>query len=130
MLANLITALGWVGAVAGIIAYLMVSRGKWIAASLAFQLTNLGAATLMFAVAAMNGVWPSASANLAWMGIGVISTHKILKEREISLRQVAGKVIPKSLCTFEVSSASANAWSKIGGQGGSMGYGSQTRLAG
>ena len=129
MLVNLITAFGWVGAVAGLTAYMMVSRGKWVAASLAFQLTNVAAATMMFAVAAMNGVWPSAAANLAWIGIGVITTHKILKERDFSLRRSARFGIKRSLRAIEVSSASANAWSSVAGAG-SFGHGSHVRLAG
>jgi len=129
VLYNLVTVFGWVGAVAGITAYLMVSRGKWIAASLTFQLTNVASATMMFTVAAVNGVWPSASANVAWMAIGIISTHKILKERDFSLRKVARNSVRRSLRAFEVSSASSNAWAKVAGQGGSMGYGSHSRLA-
>jgi len=130
VLVNLITAFGWIGAFAGIFAYLMVSRGKWIAASLTFQLTNVAAASAMFAVAAMNGVWPSAAANVAWLGIGVISTYQILKQREFSLRRALS--LPKkarSLTAYEVSSASAISWSRVAGQGGYMGHGSHTRLA-
>lgn len=130
MLVNLITAFGWLGAFAGIFAYLMVSRGKWIAASLTFQLTNVVAAFLMFMVAAMNGVWPSAAANVAWLGIGLISTHKILRERDFSVRRLAAKGAARSMRAFEVMSASTNAWSSVAGQGGSQGFGSHTRLAG
>lgn len=130
MLVNVITAFGWVGAAAGLTAYMMVSRGKWIAASLAFQLTNVIAAGLMSAVAVVNGVWPSAAANMAWIGIGVITIHKILKERDFSLRKTAIKGIERSLRAIEVSSAAANSWSTVGGQGGSFGYGSHSRLAG
>ena len=129
MLVNLITAFGWVGAVAGLAAYMMVSRGKWIAASLAFQLTNVASAAMMFTVAAWNGVWPSAAANVAWATIGVITTAKILKERDFSLRNMAKKTVTRSLRAFEVSSASSNAWARVAGQGGSLGYGSHSRLA-
>ncbi|WP_265522389.1 CBU_0592 family membrane protein [Oerskovia flava] len=70
-LLTLVTALGWVGAAAGVVAYAMVSRGRWAPTSLPFQLTNLTAASLMCLVAAVNGVWPSAVANIVWMVIGV-----------------------------------------------------------
>ena len=80
-LISLITLLGWVGAVAGIVAYGMVSRGQWGPGSFAFQLTNLGGATAMFLVAAVNGVWPSAAANVAWMVIGTHATITILRRR-------------------------------------------------
>ncbi|PZR53197.1 hypothetical protein DNL40_09435 [Xylanimonas oleitrophica] len=80
-LITLITVLGWVGAVAGIVAYGMVSKGRWGAGSFAFQLTNLGGATAMFLVAAVNGVWPSAAANVAWIVIGAHATLTILRKR-------------------------------------------------
>ena len=128
MLVNLITVFGWIGAVTGILAYSMVSRGKWVSASLTFQLTNVIAGIMMFAVAAYNGVWPSAAANVAWIGIGVISAYRILKERNFSIRGMVMSPTARALHASEVSSASANAWSRIAGQGGSLGYGSQARL--
>jgi len=131
MFVHIITALGWAGAFAGILAYSMVSRGKWVAASFTFQLTNIAAAMAMFAVAAINGVWPSAAANVAWLGIGVISTFRIMKERgySLSLKSFSRSLPHRALSVFEVSSASANAWSQVGGQGGPLGYGSHSRLA-
>ncbi|MCL1871757.1 MAG: hypothetical protein FWF90_15280 [Promicromonosporaceae bacterium] len=77
----LITLFGWVGAVAGIVAYGMVSKGHWGPGSFAFQLTNLGGAAAMFLVAMVNGVWPSAAANVAWIVIGGHSTLTILRKR-------------------------------------------------
>jgi hypothetical protein len=76
-----ITALGWVGAVAGITAYAMVSQGRWNAGSYAFQLVNLGGAVALFLVAAAGGIWPSAAATVAWMVIGVHSTVTIARRR-------------------------------------------------
>lgn len=67
---TLVTALGWLGAVAGLVAYGMVTRGRWSPSSLPFQVANMCGATLMFLVAAVNGVWPSAAANAAWILIG------------------------------------------------------------
>jgi hypothetical protein len=67
---TLVTALGWLGAVAGLVAYGMVTKGRWSPSSLPFQVANMCGATLMFLVAAVNGVWPSAAANAAWMLIG------------------------------------------------------------
>ncbi|WP_159793205.1 CBU_0592 family membrane protein [Puerhibacterium puerhi] len=85
-LVTVITVLGWVGAVAGIVAYGMVSKGRWGAGSLAFQITNLGGAVLMFLVAAANGVWPSAAANVAWIVIGGQALTTILRERAAQRR--------------------------------------------
>lgn len=80
-LVTVITVFGWVGAAAGIVAYGMVSKGQWGPGSFAFQLTNVGAATAMFLVAAVNGVWPSAAANVAWMVIGTHATVTIVRKR-------------------------------------------------
>ncbi|MHA7134442.1 CBU_0592 family membrane protein [Oerskovia turbata] len=65
-----VTPLGWVGAIAAVTAYAMVTRGRWSGDSLRFQLTNFVGASLMCLVAAVNGVWPSAVANVVWIVIG------------------------------------------------------------
>jgi hypothetical protein len=123
LLYNLITAFGYLGAAAGILAYSMVSRGKWQAASLTFQVTNLAGAIAMFSVAIANGVWPSAAANVAWIGIGVVTLQKIIKDRK-----ARGIRLPRALHAFEVSCASTQSWNRVAGQGGAVGFGSMTRL--
>ncbi len=65
------TLLGWVGAVGGVSAYAMVTRGKWTACGLPFQLTNFVAAGFLCTTAARGGVWPSVAANVVWMAVGV-----------------------------------------------------------
>lgn len=69
-LTTVVTAFGWVGAAAGLVAYAMVSQGKWRPDSVAFQATNMCAAGVLMAVAALNGVWPSAVSNIAAIVIG------------------------------------------------------------
>ncbi|WP_255371707.1 hypothetical protein [Cellulosimicrobium sp. CUA-896] len=81
--------LGWVGAAAGVVAYAMVSRGRWTPSSAHFQLTNLTAAGLMGLVAATNGVWPSVFANLVWIVIGVQAVALLVKARRRRLAEVA-----------------------------------------
>lgn len=76
------TALGWVGALAGLVAYAMVSRGRWNADSLAFQGTNMLAAVTMLTVAASNGVWPSAAANIAAILIGANALATVLRAKK------------------------------------------------
>lgn len=76
------TALGWVGAIAGLVAYAMVSRGRWNADSLAFQGTNMLAGVTMLTVAATNGVWPSAAANIAAILIGANAVVTVLRARK------------------------------------------------
>ncbi|WP_139123175.1 CBU_0592 family membrane protein [Cellulosimicrobium cellulans] len=81
--------LGWVGAAAGVVAYAMVSRGRWTPSSAHFQLTNLGAAGLMGLVAAANGVWPSVFANLVWIVIGVQAVVLLVRARRRRLAEIA-----------------------------------------
>lgn len=78
--------LGWIGAAAGVVAYAMVSRGRWAPSSAPFQLTNLTAAGLMGMVAAANGVWPSVAANLVWVLIGAQAIVVIVRARRARRR--------------------------------------------
>ncbi|WP_194226641.1 CBU_0592 family membrane protein [Cellulosimicrobium cellulans] len=78
--------LGWIGAAAGVVAYAMVSRGRWAPSSAPFQLTNLTAAGLMGMVAAANGVWPSVAANLVWVLIGAQAVVVIVRARRARRR--------------------------------------------
>lgn len=75
------TAFGWVGAVAGLVAYAMVSQGKWRPDSVVFQATNLCAALILMGVAAINGVWPSAAANVAAIAIGGNALWMVARSR-------------------------------------------------
>jgi hypothetical protein len=83
------TALGWVGAIAGLVAYAMVSRGRWNADSLAFQGTNMLAGVTMLTVAATNGVWPSAAANIAAILIGANAVTTVLRAKKRKAEQQA-----------------------------------------
>ncbi|MBE1877882.1 hypothetical protein [Myceligenerans pegani] len=78
---TVLTALGWVGAVAGLVAYAMVSQGKWRPDSIAFQATNVSAASILMAVAALNGVWPSAASNIAAIAIGGNALFMVARAR-------------------------------------------------
>ncbi|MEU4361607.1 hypothetical protein [Promicromonospora sp. NPDC023987] len=76
-----ITVLGWFGALAGIVAYAMVSRGRWSADSLAFQGTNVLAATILMTVAGANGAWPSAASNTVVIVIGANAVFTVVRGR-------------------------------------------------
>lgn len=76
-----VTVLGWFGALAGLVAYAMVSRGRWSADSLAFQGTNVAAATILMTVAAANGVWPSAASNIVVLVIGGNALFTVLRAK-------------------------------------------------
>lgn len=103
-LIDVFNVFGWVGAVMGILAYLMVSRGTWGGATYAYQLTNLTAASLMALVAAVNGVWPSATANAAWVLIGVHSTVTIARKRAAA-RAEERSVVDAAVATLATASA-------------------------
>jgi hypothetical protein len=87
------TALGWVGAVAGLVAYAMVSRGRWNADSLAFQGTNMVAGVTLLTVAATNGVWPSVAANIAAILIGANAVATVLRGKKRSARNAPGLTV-------------------------------------
>ena len=76
-----VTVLGWFGALAGLVAYAMVSRGRWSADSFAFQGTNVLAATILMTVAAANGVWPSAASNIVVIVSGGNALFTVIRGR-------------------------------------------------
>jgi hypothetical protein len=80
-LLSVVTALGWVGAIVGLVAYFQVSRGRWAPDSIQFQAANLCATSMLFLVAAVHGVWPSVAANIAWMVIGTQAVLMIVRAR-------------------------------------------------
>jgi|GEM_PF-1474797 len=88
-LLTVITALGWVGALAVVLAYGMVSKGRWSADSLVFQVCNLGGALVMLLIAAVNGVWPSAFANIVAAVIGVAALRTMARARRTERRAAA-----------------------------------------
>ncbi len=85
----LVTALGWVGAVTCLIAYVMVTRGRWTASSGRYQLANVISGLFMGMVAARSGVWPSAVTNLVWMAVGVHAVAVLLQARRRRLAENA-----------------------------------------
>jgi hypothetical protein len=91
-LLTVITALGWAGALAGLVAYAMVSKGRWTSSSWAFQITNIAGAIVMTVVSGVNGVWPSAAANVAWIIIGAQTLMMAHKKRLAEQAAVAADV--------------------------------------
>lgn len=77
----LVTALGWVGAVLCLAAYLLVSTGRWSAASGRYQLANVVSGLMLGTVAATAGVWPSAATNAVWAGVGLVTGLLLLRAR-------------------------------------------------
>ena len=75
--------IGWVGAVALLIAYALISHKKWEGDSAAFQLLNIGGSLLLAANTIFYGSYPSTFVNLIWAGIAVfsIATRKRVASR-------------------------------------------------
>jgi len=66
-------AVGWVGAVALLIAYALVSFKRLEGDSAAFQLLNISGSILLAANTIFYGSYPSTFVNLIWAGIAVFS---------------------------------------------------------
>jgi hypothetical protein len=74
-------AMGWIGTVGTISAYVMLSRGRWHSASLRYAAINGVGGLLCAAASAAYGAWPSVTSNLLWSVIAVHSLTVTLHER-------------------------------------------------
>ena len=68
---------GWVGAVALLGAYALVSAGRLQGRGLAFQLLNLVGALGLLANGVWHGAWPSAALNLVWLVVGFVALTRL-----------------------------------------------------
>jgi hypothetical protein len=82
-------AMGWIGTLGTISAYLMLSRGRWSSASFRYSAINGVGGLLCAAGAAAYGAWPSAFANLLW---SVVAAHTmvmtVLERRTVPMAEV------------------------------------------
>jgi hypothetical protein len=67
-----INVVGWIGMALLIGAYALVTTGRILGPSLAFQLMNLVGGGALMVNSAYYGAWPSAVLNLVWVVIGVV----------------------------------------------------------
>jgi hypothetical protein len=81
-------AMGWIGTVGGIAAYVLLSRGRWHATSLRYSALNGVAGVLAATASAVYGAWPSVTSNLLWSAIAVWSAITTLRERRTRPRAV------------------------------------------
>lgn len=86
-----VTALGWVGAVTCLVAYVFVTRGKWAPTSGRYQLANVVSGLFMGMVAASSGVWPSVVTNAVWAVVGVHAVAMVLRARRQRARDAAAQ---------------------------------------
>jgi hypothetical protein len=88
-------AMGWLGTIGGLGAYLFLSRGRWHAASLRYSVLNGVAGVLSGCAAVAYGAWPSVGANLMWTAIAVQSALATLRERRQQVATVVALPDPE-----------------------------------
>ena len=74
-------AMGWIGTVGTIGAYVMLSRGRWNATSVRYGVLNLLGGLLGATGSAAYGAWPSVVSNIVWAGVAVHSITATLQAR-------------------------------------------------
>jgi hypothetical protein len=77
-----IDAVGWVGAIILLFAYLMISIRRWDSASVSYQGSNLFGGVCLIVNTIYFGAYPSSFVNLVWIGIAIYSlARRNLKSR-------------------------------------------------
>jgi hypothetical protein len=71
----LIDIVGWVGAIALLLAYGAVSRGMTQGTSFKYQLVNAVGSVCLLINAAYYRAFPSSFVNLVWIGIAIATIH-------------------------------------------------------
>jgi len=69
----LIDIVGWVGAIALLSAYALVSTRKMEGDSAGYQLLNLGGGACLIVNSFFYGAYPSAGVNVVWIGIAAFA---------------------------------------------------------
>jgi hypothetical protein len=74
-------AMGWIGTLGTMGAYVMLTRGRWQSASLRYSTFNAIGGLLCATASAAYAAWPSVASNLVWSGIAVHSAVLALRHR-------------------------------------------------
>ena len=82
MLELTIEIVGWAGAMLILLAYLLLSAGKFTGQSLAYQGMNVVGPAGFIANGWWHGALPSATLNVLWLMIGLFASVRILKARK------------------------------------------------
>jgi hypothetical protein len=72
----LIDIVGWVGAVALLMAYTFVSTRKMEGDSASYQLLNLGGSAFLMVNSFFYGAYPSSIVNIVWISIALFALFK------------------------------------------------------
>jgi hypothetical protein len=76
-------AMGWIGTVGTICAYVMLSRGYLRSSSIRYGVLNLVGGLLGAAGSAAYGAWPSVASNLIWSGVALQSVLATVRARRV-----------------------------------------------
>jgi len=82
----LAAAMGWIGTMGTIGAYVMLSRGHWHSASLRYAALNGLGGLLCGTASAAYGAWPSVASNLVWSAVALHSALTTVLERRRASR--------------------------------------------
>lgn len=88
-------AMGWLGTLGSVWAYVLLSRGQWHATSLRYSALNGLAGILGGCASAAYGAWPSVAANVVWTAIAVRSGLVTLRERRSRVATVVALPDPE-----------------------------------
>lgn len=73
---TLIDIVGWVGAVALLLAYTFISTRKMEGDSASYQLLNLGGSAFLMVNSFFYGAYPSSIVNIVWIGIAIFALFR------------------------------------------------------
>jgi len=74
-----VDVLGWVGAVAVLIAYGLVSAGRVRGGSTRYQLLNLIGSICLILNTVYYGAYPSTFVNIVWAGIAIYTMQRVAR---------------------------------------------------
>jgi hypothetical protein len=77
-------ALGWVGTLGTIGAYVLLSRGHWHATSIRYAALNAVGGVLGAAGSTLYGAWPSVASNVLWSCVAVQSIVMTYRARRLA----------------------------------------------
>jgi hypothetical protein len=81
----LVDAMGWLGMILLLVAYGLLTTGRWRVTGAPYQLANVAGGVLLAVNTAYHHAWPSAALNLVWFVIGAVGIRKaVLESRQRS----------------------------------------------
>ena len=88
-------AMGWIGTVGTIGAYVMLSRGSWTSSSLRYAALNCAGGVLGAVASSVYGAWPSVASNVIWSGVAAQSILVTVRDRRAGARTPVVALAPE-----------------------------------